>query len=364
MLSFLLHNITVWNDYFTGNPTLIQSNQYGTTQTLSGTSIHVLNCLFISISSSSKGGALYCTSVTCLLIESSSFFTCRTGSNQGGAIDFENTNNGQCVLHGVCGYDCYSTYTSSSYGQFSYIRVKNDALCKNYINFSSIIRCVNTNSNSDSRHTLACYNGNQCYPSVNTSNNKCNWRSGIYSDPISCLFSYSTFADNIATGSNCILLVSSSAKYEMKSCNIIRNTQGTLSSEGTFYINGNTKIEGSCILENRATHIFYITSSSYTVTLSNCTVDSTSNNGNLVMQNTVTKSFILALNHMSTRNCHSEYDSAGTLTPITPPLSCPKLQKLYCSCEKFFLQFRLSDVVSLISILIFNFIHQCSSSDL
>jgi hypothetical protein len=106
------------------------------------------------------------------------------------------------------------------------------------------------------------------------------------------------------------------AKCEIKNCNILRNTQGILGTEGTIYSYGNLTIEDSCILENNANYIFRVSSTSYTSTLSNCTVDSTSGNENVITQNTVTKSFILALNHMSNLICQAEYDSAGTLTPI------------------------------------------------
>jgi hypothetical protein len=143
------------------------------------------------------------------------------------------------------------------------------------------------------------------------------------------------------------LRMTTGAKIEMKNCNILRNTQGSLSSEGTIYTYGNLMIENSCILENKATYIFYATSSGI-ITLSNCTVDGTGNTGSLIIQNTVTKSFILALNHLSTGNCETEYDVVGTL---------------HCTIGRCLCQPQLSDVVSLTSILIFNFIHLYDSGD-
>jgi hypothetical protein len=144
-------------------------------------------------------------------------------------------------------------------------------------------------------------------------------------------------------------------KFEMKSCNVLRNTQGDLSSIGIFYTNGNVLIEDSCILENNANTIFYVYSD--TITLSNCTVDKTTSSGNLVIQNTVTKSFIHALNHVSTRNCYSEYDSAGTLSPIIQTPSPSKKQRLYCTCDTLFQLPQLREIILVINILIFNFIH-------
>jgi hypothetical protein len=361
MLTFLIHPKTAWGDYFTGSPTKIQSKEYGASQPLSDSSVHVSNCLFRTITSTSNGGALSCSSsVTYLLIESTSFFSCKT-SGYGGAIYFVNTNSGQCVLYEVCGNDCCTT--SNTYGQFNCIELGNTASSKNYVNYSSIARCVNENSNT--YHTLRhCYGINYC-PSINVSMNKCYYRSGIYSIPysnsnsVTCSLSYSTFTDNSATHSICIMLYTTGAKYEIKSCNILRNTQVSLGSGGTIRSDGDTTIKDSCILENTATYVLF-QGSSYTITLSNCIVDSTSKSGNVVTQSTVTKSFILALNHISTRNCHAQYDSVGTLTAIlsvSPPINkslCYSWRM--CNCQA-----RISDFFSLSTVLIVTFIHSNSS---
>jgi hypothetical protein len=151
------------------------------------------------------------------------------------------------------------------------------------------------------------------------------------------------------------------AKFEIKSCNIIRNTQDDLNSEGTIYTNGILTIDDSCIIENNAKYIFNQGSSSYTITLSNCTVDSTSNNGYLTIKNAVTKSFILALKHMSTQNCHSIYDAVGTLAPIIQSPS--KKQIYFCSCERFLYHCPQGNFFSSTFVLIFNFIHLHSFGD-
>jgi hypothetical protein len=363
-----MYSRTAWSDYFTGSPTLIQSQTYGTQQTTSATSVHVSNCLFKSFTSGSNGGALFCsTSVTYLLVESSSFFSCKTSGQYGGAIYFKNANNGQSVLYEVCGYDCCSTYTSSSSnGQFSYIYVNNGASNKNYVNYSSITRCVIENSKS--YYMLFHYFGKICCPSVNLSMNKCYSRSGIYCIPymdsnyVTCSLLYSSFADNIATYYCCIKLWTTGAKYEIKNCNILRNTQGNVGTGGTIYTCGNLIIESSCALENTATYVFY-QGSSYTITLSNCTVDSALNNGYLTIQNTITKSFIHALNHMSTRNCHSEYDSAGYITPVIQSPSSSKNQKHYCTYGNFIYHSQLRYLVSSLFVFLFNFIHLNASID-
>jgi hypothetical protein len=316
MTSFLVHIRTAWNDYFPGtSPTNLNPQTYTSRQTRSDTYLYVRNCLFNGCTSTSEGGALYCTSVTYLLIESTSFFSCNSSSS-GGAIYFYNSN-GQCVLHEVCGYDCFST---NSFHNFAYISVNNAVSSKNYVNYSSITRCLNDNSYT--WHTLRLEYGKICCLSNNISTNRCYSRSGICCEPFSdsnsvtCSLSYTTFADNNATSYVCIRLTRTGANFEFKSCNIIRNTQVSFDSEGTIYANGNVIIDDSCIVENKAKYIFKQQSSSYTITLSNCTVDSTSNYGSLIIQNTVTKSFVVALKHMSTQNCQSQYDSTECPAPI------------------------------------------------
>jgi hypothetical protein len=354
---FLLYSMTAWNDYFPGtSPTNLPSQTYTSRQTPSNTYLYILNCLFSSITSTGNGGALSCTSVSYLLVESTSFFTCKTGGGYGGAIYFSNSNSGQSVLYQVCGYDCCTT--DSYHRQFDHIYVKNDISSKNYINYSSISRCVNENTNSYQllRHSY----GKILCPSINISNNK-NYgdsvvlESSIYSNTVTCSLSYSSFVDNIATIRACIIIWTSGGEYEIKSCNILRNTQGNLNARGTITTQGNMKIMDSCILGNTANYIFF-QESSYIFTLSNCTVDSTSNNGYLSIQSTATKSFILALNHVSTRNCHSGYDAAGTLTPIIQTPSSSKKQNQCYTGHKIFFLIRNEEIVSLISILIFNFI--------
>jgi hypothetical protein len=364
MLTFPIHTKTVWNDYFTGNPTSTLSGEQEITRTSSDAGVHVSNCFFRSCMSTNSGGALFCTSVTYLLIESSTFFSCITSGQYGGAIYFYNST-GQCVLNEVCGYDCYSIYTSSSYGQFSRIYLNNSASSKNYMNYSSITRCVNGRSNS--YHILRLTYGKICCPSVNISMNKCQYYSAVELVPSADSYSftgsltYCSITDNIANGNVCISSSSGGSNCEIKSCNILRNTQVSI-YEGTIYSSDYLKIRDSCILGNNATRTFY--ASSYIITVSSCTLDSTSKTGNVEIQNTVTKSFILALNHFSTQNCHSGYDSAGTLTPDIEPLPPSKEQMPCITFRNFFYQPRLSDFFSLTSVFIFNFIHPYASVDL
>jgi predicted outer membrane repeat protein len=348
-----------WSDFYgVSEPTPSKQQLYTSNQTRSVSSVYILDCLFNGCTSTDNGGALYCnTSVIYLLVESSSFFSCKT-SGIGGAIYFVNTNNGQSVLHKVCGNDCYSTTSGNNY-QFVYIKVYNGATNKNYLNFSSITRCI-----SDNWYTLRLDSGIVHLPSVNISMNKCKYCPIFYTIPfqdssyVTCTSSYSSFTDNQATIYICIRFFCSDAKFEIKSCNILRNSQVS-SDYAIISPEGNLMIEDSCILGNTATYIFHAGSGK--ITLSNCTINKTTSVGSFTIQNTATKSFIHALNHISTQNCFVEYDAIGALTPIIPPSPSKQIQ---CNtCKKLLCQIQLIDIVSLHNILIFNFIHPYSSDD-
>jgi hypothetical protein len=360
LLSFIVCSRTAWDDYFPGtNPTKFGPQEYTSRQTFSSTYVYVSNCFFNKCTSSSAGGAVYCyNSATYMLVESSSFFNCRSSVNHG-AFCFSKSD-GQCVLYGVCGNDCCTTVRSNF--QFGSITVDNTLSSKNYINYSSIIRCVNEIANSDC--TLYHYNGRVCCQSVNMSMNKCGIQSTISCAPVTdsnsvtCSLLYSSFADNIATSCRCIRFNNVDPKYEIKCCNILRNTQVSTSC-GLIESYGNSVIRDSCILENVADRIFYVYSSS-TATLSNCTIDKTTSTGSLIIQSTVTKSFIFALNHMSTKLCSAEYDSVGTLAPIIQASTCMNII-YYCTCKIPLYQPHLRDFISLICVFMFNFIHPYTS---
>mgnify|MGYP003792103281 CR=1 FL=1 len=108
------------------------------------------------------------------------------------------------------------------------------------------------------------------------------------SNLLTCSLTYSSFTDIITNEHTCVWLSTSGANLEIKSCNIIRNKQVNQNSQGIISTYGNLRIEYSCILENRAKCIFYQVNSNYKFTLSNCTANSTSNNGYMTTQNTVT----------------------------------------------------------------------------
>jgi hypothetical protein len=236
----------------------------------------VHNSVFHDCVSSSNGGAIYCgSSVYKLLVEQSSFLSCQSSGTSGGGICFDSTTEGQCVLSKICGFKCVLTSSSSSNileGQLAYIKTKSDITYKSHVNDST--------STQSSKVSSKCYNafchyyGNILHPNVNISNNECYSNAAVYFSPTSsstCRISYSTVINNTANGSDgCISLSSSNIYYYIDSCNILNNTQ-TTNNNGIIHSTSNIHIKDSCILgNNKGNRVF---STSYTMTISNCTID-------------------------------------------------------------------------------------------
>jgi hypothetical protein len=318
------------------NPTVYAGKQYiGSGISPSANNIYVNNCVFRYCSSSSAGGAIYCgSSVYKFLVEQSSFLSCRTAGNNGGAIYFYSSTSGECVLSRTCGYNCSSTYTSTSEGQFANIYTKSDISYKSHVNDSSVTRY--SKNTSSSYNALYFKGGNILCPSINLTNNECYGNTAIYCYPVSSSISdtfrmsYSSIVNNTANpGSGCILHDNSGSSHCIDTCNIINNQQ-TSSGLGTIRANTKVFIKNSCILGNNiGKYVFY--TSSYSITISNCTIDDNSfvtgrYYGTITVNKTIEIAFINALTHIATQNCDSYFDSYGTLT-VKP--NC------HCECPRF-----------------------------
>ena len=131
---------------------------------------HIYNSFFEDCTSSSSGGAVFCSgsSVEKLLISQSSFTSCKTSDNYAGAIYYINTGSGQCVICEICSFKCASTFTHTllpSYGQFAYIEVNNSLESRNQVNDSSITR--STKEGTYPYYALSLNYGKISLPSVN-----------------------------------------------------------------------------------------------------------------------------------------------------------------------------------------------------
>jgi hypothetical protein len=340
---------TAFDDFYGPGNTNIKdykNTKYTGQITPTDQNVYVHDCVFQSCSSSSDGGAISCgNTVYKLLVEQTSFISCKTSSSNGGAIYFNSQTNGECILSRICGFDCSSTY-SDSYGQFSNTYTKNDVAYKNYINDSSITR--SSNWKKGSYETLRLQYGNILCPSTNLTNNMCYYYTALLcwltkgtGSPVSVTFciSYSSIINNTNSGGYGVFYHDNSVtSHCIDTCNIINNKQN-ISSYGAIIASGNLFIKDSCILGNNENDkVFYVSSSSSKITISNCTIDDdifTNGRyaGSVTIIKTITKTFINALSHISTHLCDSYFDSYGTLSAKPNVPSQISRCLLSCNCR-------------------------------
>jgi hypothetical protein len=323
--------------YGTGlNPTNYIRNEYaGTRLTPNANNVYVYDCFFHDISYSSSGGAINCgSSVYKLLIEQSSFISCKTSSGNGGGVYFQNTANAESVLSKICAFGC----SCGNSGTFAYIYLGSNVNYKNHVNDSTITRSLKEGKSQ--WDTIYFYTDTILVPSDNFTNNElycssafcCHSSRSTTSE--TCWITYCSVVNNTANGGYiCIRLYSSSSTHRLDTCNIISNKQ-TTTTQGTIYAYTNILFKDSCILGNdEGKTFFYFYSSSYKITVSNCTIDNTryTGGGSVILTQTIKRSFIHALSHIVTRSCDSYFDSYGTLTakPIVPSRS----SRFYMSCN-------------------------------
>jgi hypothetical protein len=318
---------------------------------ISVTNAYVYNCLFRSLTNSNDGGALYCSSsVNKLLVEQSSFISCRTTSGSGGGVLFYNMGKGECVLSRICGFDCSATV----YGQFARIITRTGINYKDHVNDTSLTHSLVMSSNII--YTLDLNYGNTLCPSVNITNNVCRSQTALYCYPSSsdtgCV-SYSSIVNNTANDYNCIYLTNSGSSHYIDTCNILNNKQAS-SSYGTIYAYANLLIKDSCILGNNiGKTVFYQNYASAKITISNCTIDNYMSSGSVVFTKIPESSFIHALSHIATQSCDSYFDSYGTLTVKQNVPSQRSIRLVSCNfnCNYYYIVFSFYKLSHIIKVL-------------
>jgi hypothetical protein len=321
--------------------TTYAGQKYTQTININENNVYVHDCVFSYCLSSTNGAALNCSSnVYKLLVERTTFVSCKTSNGAGGGIYFYSTTSGESVLNKICGFSC----SSPNNGLFAMIRTKSDVNNKNHFNDSSITHTSALNSN----YPLSLYNGNILCPSINVTNNECKSYPayGCYptvsSASDTCCVSYSSIVNNTANGGwGCINHGGSGSSQVIDKCNIINNKQTSSSSyEIIFHVTSSLLIKDSCVLgNNKGMKLFYVISQGK-VTISNCSIDDdifTNNRftGTVLVSKTIEKTFIHALSHISTQKCDSYFDSYGTLTgkPNVPSQSTKVSSRYLISCD-------------------------------
>ena len=312
----------------------------------SDSSVGVCNSWFHDINSDGDGGAMFIgTSVSKCFIECTTFSLCSTTETGGGALFYDTEVagfDGDIEISKVCGFKCHASLTAKSWGQFIEINFKgNDSGNNCQFNDSSFSKCTNEfadGSGSGSYNVLCLMYCASSSNLMNISSNECFRRTAIYCGMNPCMatpiiIEYTSMVNNTANGYSIIWLdYYPKASYKINKCNILKNKQKMLDTEGIIYTFSCVYFNDCCILANEANVIFYTVGNSYNydcgITLNNCTTDAENKYvGSFQCNNKPSKDFIHALKHIETRNCDSVYEFVGTLTPDVPS-TARKTQKM------------------------------------
>jgi len=300
-----------FEDVFGPSYTPINYAGQNITQTLniSQQNVYIYNCYFHHCLSSTDGGAIYCSgNVYRMLIERSSFLNCMTAGDQGGAIY---SGCGNFVLSRICSFNCVSTLSGGSYGQFAYL----SASVRFHINESSITHVLLENTRR--REALCIEYRNILLRSDNLTNINCYEKTVIFCGSAFTI-SYSSIVNNSATGGYGCIYTEESGPSLIDTCNILNNKLNSPSTSyylGAISTDGNLLIKDSCIIGNYEGKIVFHAKYSHSITISNCTIDDDiftgrRYSGTVTVSKTIKKSFTNSLSHFLTRGCD--------VTPKTP----------------------------------------------
>ena len=267
--------------YYKGKTTRLEPNE---------ANVHVQSCMFKDCISESSGGAIFCngSSIEKLFVSHTSFKSCKTADENAGAILYYNMESGQCVICEVCSFQCASTFSGESYGQFARVIVKydsNDSIASiNQVNDSSITQSRKENKRPYKTLNLLC--GKISVQSVNLTHNECSYDSALYCVPtyqeseatssVSCFVSYTSIVNNTADESCCINFWSGlecKPQYCIYACNIINNEQIS-QNDAMIQTDSQLFINCSCVIgNNKNKTLFCQKCDDYKIILTNCTID-------------------------------------------------------------------------------------------
>ena len=181
--------------------------------------------------------------------------------------------------------------------------------------------------------------------SINITNNECCRYSAIGCFPFlikrvsTCRIIYASIVNNSAKGEyGCIALCDTYSKASISTSNIINNKQDDKTNCATIIVGSTIIITESCIIgNNEGNKVFWESSSSCQIKITNCTLDSdimTNSRylGSVTIIRSKEYSFINSLSHIVTGKCESFFDSYGDLTVS---INIPRRTSGYSSITRY-----------------------------
>jgi hypothetical protein len=312
-------------------PTIYGGIEYTEKLRPSTSDVYVHCCDFLYCVSNLSGGAFYCRDVIKrLLIEQSSFVSCKSGNN-GGGIYFYNPWGSESVLSNICVFNCTSTYNSGLIIAGQSVYIDSDRI-RNHVNDSSVAHSLKESEYAG--RILNLEDGSILCFSVNLTNNEVYICSALFCNPSSSYefnMLYGLIANNTANlGYTCIWFGISGTFYFMDACNILNNDQTSYNYAAIRSVR-DSFIKDSCIIgNNKGKKVFYTDYETTTLTLFNCTIDddivsNTRYSGSGTINITIEGTFGNELPHIETLSCDSYIDFyvAPTASPTPDPTDIP-----------------------------------------
>jgi len=278
-----------FNSYFEGNYDIIFRSRSRITEEKDN--LLVYDCFFEGLSQSA---IYYYGSTINLVVCDCMFYSCLSSLN-GGGIYFS-CSNGGIVLDRVCGFQCYSTSSSSSYGQFCNTLTGDNIHEYHYV---SIRSCPSTGS---SRYcSLWIGNGNQKLYSVNQSMNSCYCVASFQS-----LFSQSlqsqfcTVSNNIAID-NQIINCHGGANRQIKYCNVVHNVSPQVGI--VFIWEGAACVMDQCVFLSNTGTLFNIGSGTLQIKNSFITHSGTTTVNSVILSNNTKAISSYSVSYFETNQC-------------------------------------------------------------
>ena len=302
----------------------------------SDANVGVCSSWFHDISAYENGGAMYCgSSISKCFIEFTTFSLCSTSQTHGGALYYltSSVGDGDIEINKVCGYKCHASETAKSWGQFIEVDYKGNDSGQNCrfkdSSFSKSVNQFKDGLGGGSYNATCLIKCSTMFNMMNISSNECFRRTAIYCQTSTLMttpitMEYTSMVNNTANGYSMIWLdYYPKAKYIINKCNVLKNKQKMLSTEGIIYTYALINFNDCCIPANEDDVMFYTIGNPYNyqcgIILNNCTTDAGDEHvGSFECNNKPEKDFIHPLKHIETRNCDAVYEFVGTLTPDVP----------------------------------------------
>ena len=329
-----------WNEYFAGYS--INESKIGINSTFilnDQNNCYIKDCFFQDTTKTACFMYLDAEAENKVLCEYSMFINCKSDSEGGGGIYFR-SQNGEIIIHHVCGIKCICINASHTDGQFIMTWLDQQNERRSYLKDSSVTQCINDGSEVAYSHIVYFNKGNVEFERINSSFNSVRHHSGITINPTNKeepigKMSFSSICNNTAIDS---MIVSIFADCIIDSCNILHNKQNTEDNGIIHAIEGqHSTIKNCCILDNHGYPVFKnLEDQSTPLIIINCTVDlnmecvkgHSYKDGSIEMRNMpyITTRFINELSFFSTGDCQFSYDSVNLYSPsncIYPTIVTP-----------------------------------------